>query len=447
MYTSGGRTSLGSGASQARGVAKPVSTIELHALVIKMTTRIGELEKRLATQEESMLAQQRKTEVLERENSDLWNELRRLKGLRLPAEICYAIVESAVADKPTLKTFSLVCKNWMQLTRKTLFSRIRFSAMFWYVKIKPEPILASPHCTIFPYVQKIEFNGSMEDGSEHNRSPSPTWMDGFLVHMHKFSGLHSLCLYHLDPWNFDLIVKAMPMINRQTIQFLRIDHFMNPELHEFTDFISNFPALATLVCGDIREWWSEDAVAWLVETDKPLIPPPQSIKQLYFDFQGSRTGSHLPVKVLKWFTRSHSGRIESLSPCSLATLHPTEFKEYLNCQTDEFVKSQYFIGLKNLRSVEIFPLTLVSNTLQMLAQLPPSIEQITLKISHSDFNAAAMRQYDGFLAGPRLGSLSRVILSVWRFCLDDEALFQEKCFYSLPQCTRKPGLNLSMHYY
>ncbi|KAJ7807801.1 hypothetical protein B0H14DRAFT_3152284 [Mycena olivaceomarginata] len=105
---------------------------DLHVLVVKLEARMGVQEKKIA--------------VLEQENSELWQEIHRLKGPRLPLEIFLLIVGSARDDKKALKTFSLVSKSWMHIAREVLFAKISLRG------VKPLPFLNNPHCTIFPVI-------------------------------------------------------------------------------------------------------------------------------------------------------------------------------------------------------------------------------------------------------------------------------------------------------
>ncbi|KAF7344950.1 hypothetical protein MVEN_01657600 [Mycena venus] len=371
--------------------AKALTLSDLHALVMKLEARL--------------VAQDEKITVLQRENSELWQEVHRLKGPRLPLEIFLLIVKSARDDKKALKNFSLVCKSWMQVARNILFARISLNAMFWYVKIKPGPILNSPHCTVFPHVRTIDINGSMDDGSDHFAFRTATWMDDVLVHMPKFTALTSLGL--LQPG----------------IMGLRCHR---PGHTAIAVFISKFAGLTTLECGEIDRAWEDDLVTnFLTNDSEPLAPPPSSITNLVMCESG-----HLPSSILKWFTDLHFGVIESFVPSDLSTSNPANFKSFMDRfggsfsniklsisghdKAVQFLDSQYLVILRQLKSIELrFWVSALDCLPRTFAQLPPSIEEITLflinfgdpdQLSHREC-AATWSQLDRTLAGTKFLSL------------------------------------------
>ncbi|KAF8144576.1 hypothetical protein K438DRAFT_1873597, partial [Mycena galopus ATCC 62051] len=151
---------------------------------------------------------------------------------RLPPELLLIIVECAHEDKKALKTFSLVCKSWMGVSREILFAAIEYRAILPYNNrllrrrvltphwIHPlRTILDNPHCTVFPYVQVMTINSYMDDDDP---VISHTWLDDFLVHMPKFSSLKSLELYTLDSAALDAIDRAMPYTIKRNIQELQM---------------------------------------------------------------------------------------------------------------------------------------------------------------------------------------------------------------------------------
>ncbi|KAJ7712169.1 hypothetical protein B0H14DRAFT_3172034 [Mycena olivaceomarginata] len=83
-----------------------------------------------------MLAQENKITILKQDNSQLWQEIHRLKGLRLPLEISFLIVNSSWDDRQALNNFSLVCKGWMGITQEILFARTSLDAIFRPVELE-----------------------------------------------------------------------------------------------------------------------------------------------------------------------------------------------------------------------------------------------------------------------------------------------------------------------
>ncbi|KAJ6462410.1 hypothetical protein DFH09DRAFT_1228124, partial [Mycena vulgaris] len=133
---------LARGASGASPSRMTLSDIHVHALVKNMEACMVVQETKLKTQEEIL--------VLKRDNSELWQEIHRLKGPRFPFEIFSSIICS-MGEKKALATCSFVSRGWMSVTRGILFKRISPFRMFWLSKIELMPILNNEHCTVFPY--------------------------------------------------------------------------------------------------------------------------------------------------------------------------------------------------------------------------------------------------------------------------------------------------------
>ncbi|KAJ7497753.1 hypothetical protein FB451DRAFT_1212635 [Mycena latifolia] len=383
--------------------------------------------------EARMVAQEERIAALEQENSGLWQEIHRLKGPRLPLEICFLIVNSARDDRKALKTFSLVCKSWMPITRKILFTRISLSAMFWLVKV---PILNNPHCTVFPHVQVIAIDGSTNDGSGAPALSSHAWMDDFLLHMPKFTALTSLDLSSLKPWAFDAIDRAMPPAMKRGIRRLEMYRPKRLRMSAIVAFVSNFTGLTTLTCGEMYGGWEGNALPYLLGTNEALAPPPSSITKLVIFEPG-----HLPSTILKWFTDLHPGVIESLYPHNLPISHSVKFRAFINrfgaslselkllISSDDsaaqFLRSRYFTTLTRLKSivVEFRQLTLV-HLPTILAQLPPSIEAISLLVDPSQLSRHATQmnwsQLDRTLVGTRFPSLRYLTIVIQCHCREDK---------------------------
>jgi hypothetical protein len=138
-----------------------------------------------------------------------------LKGPQLPLKIFFLIVGSARDDKKALKTFSLVSKSWMHITREILFARISLRG------VKPLLFPNNPHCTIFPYVQVMNIGNKTEDVGMQR---VPNWLDNFnfFLHMPKFTALMSLDLESFDSLDFDTVIRAMPPAMKGHIQKLGI---------------------------------------------------------------------------------------------------------------------------------------------------------------------------------------------------------------------------------
>ncbi|KAJ6476604.1 hypothetical protein DFH09DRAFT_1342353 [Mycena vulgaris] len=142
------------------------------------------------------------------------------------------------------------------------------------VKIKPVPILNTEHCTIFPYVQTIEIDGSMEDGIAPMRWRD--WMDDFLRLIPKFVSLRSLELYYLDARDCQGIQRSMPQSIKNNIKEVSID--LSPyNMSEFAAFVSMFTALESLSYVRGYPWHGVSE-----STQGLASPPPLSVRELLF---------------------------------------------------------------------------------------------------------------------------------------------------------------------
>ncbi|KAJ7143923.1 hypothetical protein C8R44DRAFT_864936 [Mycena epipterygia] len=380
-------------ARDASGASK-MSLNDVYALVKSMEARMVEQETRLQTQAEEILA-------LKRDNSELWQEIHRLKGPRFPFEIFSTIILS-IGEKQALKTFSLVSRGWMSVTRGVLFKRIRHSAIFWNARIQPMPILNNEHCTVFPYVQTIQIEGSTDDGSGHPPICRADWMDDFLRLIPKFVALHSLELYRLDPWDLQGIQRSMPQSIWNNIKEVSIEWPEECYMSEFAVFISMFTALETLSTGSQYSQYAGDS-----ESTKGLVSPPSSIKEL--SFWGSSSDGFVALAILKWFVDLHSGMIDAIDLNHLplksveierfltrfgSTLSKTKFKISGDEGAVQILHSGYCAALPQLKSIQLdfwqqtfsysyFDKSFLSKIEwlpKILALLPPSIEEIILSM-------------------------------------------------------------------
>ncbi|KAJ7143925.1 hypothetical protein C8R44DRAFT_864938 [Mycena epipterygia] len=384
----------------ARGAsgASRMSLNDVYALVKSMEARMVEQETKLKAQEEEIL-------VLKRDNSELWQEIHRLKGSRFPFEIFSMIILSIADNRNALKTFSLVSRGWMSVTRGVLFKQITHSAMFWLVKIKPMPILNNEHCTVFPHVQTIEIDCSINNGRENTQMRRLDWKDDFLRLIPKFVALRSLELYGLDAWDLQGIQRSMPQSIRNNIKEVSIQWPQHCNMSEFAAFISMFTALETLSTESRDSEDTEDS-----ESTQGLVFPPSTIREL--SFWSSPSDDLVPPTVLKWFVDLHSGIIDAIDPDHLP-LKPVEFGRFLTrfgstlskikfiISGDEgavqFFHSGYCAALPQLKSIQLdfwghtFSYSYFDNSFlstiewlpKILALLPPSIEEIILSMESS----------------------------------------------------------------
>ncbi|KAJ7726314.1 hypothetical protein DFH07DRAFT_782754 [Mycena maculata] len=355
--------------------SKTLTLSDVYGLVKSMEARMTAQEAKLQALEEEIL-------VLKRDNSELWQEIHRLKGPRFPFEI-FSLIILSTGDKKALTMFSLVSHGWMSVTRRILFKLIDYSAMF-LGRIPLVPLLNNEHCTIFPYVQTIAIIGGTDDGSDPT---DPEWMDDFLRVIPKFVALRSLEVYELGAWGFQKIQLSMPQSIKNNIKEVTID-MAGFHMSEFAASVSMFTSLETFTS---LNGYSEDETS---ELPRGLVPPPSSIRELLF-----RSSEPNDLVVLKWFADLHSGIIESIDPYNLPFQRPVEFRRLLTrfgstlskikfiISDDEdagqFLDSGYCAALPQLKSITlIFESQTVLWTIEwlpkILALLPTSIEEVIL---------------------------------------------------------------------
>ncbi|KAJ7817304.1 hypothetical protein B0H14DRAFT_1388985 [Mycena olivaceomarginata] len=353
---------------------KLAGNADLHVLVAKMEAR--------------MTAQEKRIVVLEQENSELWQEVHRLKGPRLPLELFFLIVAEAREDKKALKTFSLVSKGWMHVAREILFVQIPL--------LRVKPFLNDPHCTIFPYVRALFIRrDDTKDGTAIPSVITPNWLDDYLVHVPKFTALASLELSHLKSRDLHNIARALPPDTKWRIRELNLCR-PDASLSAITNFISNFTQLTTLKCSEMDESRRNNALARLFPstqagTDALAAPPPSLTTLLFWE-----TG-YLPANVLKWLTARHPGAIELFRPDYLQPEYPAEFRDFIvrfggslseielsffnECDAVKLLDAQYLTALSELRCIVLdFHHARLSWLPNIIAQLPPSIERMKIYV-------------------------------------------------------------------
>ncbi|KAJ6471001.1 hypothetical protein C8R45DRAFT_1078407 [Mycena sanguinolenta] len=373
--------------------SRTVTLSDVYALVKTMEARIVAQETKLKKQEEDILALKRDNSKLW-ENSELWEEIHRLKGPRFPFEIFSSIILS-MGERKTLKTFSLVSRGWMSVARRILFKQISYSALSWYGKIKPIPILNNEHCTVFPYVQSIQIWGRMDDGRENTPMRSPGWMDDFLRFVPKFVALRSLGLYYLDEWDLRGIQRSMPSSTKNSIKEVSILDAPLPDVATFLSMFSTLEDLTLFRDGPLPI--SHE----VLDSTQDLVSPPSTIRQLALQTPDPN--------VWKWFIDLHSGIIDSIDPHSLPS-NPVEFGRFLTRfgstlskikfmisgeeGAAQFLRLGYCAAMPQLKSVELdfwedtfsysyFDKSFLSTIKwlpKILALLPPSIEEIILSM-------------------------------------------------------------------
>ncbi|KAJ7473768.1 hypothetical protein B0H11DRAFT_2035929, partial [Mycena galericulata] len=406
---------------------------------------------------------------LPRVTLNLWQEIHRLKGPRFPFEI-FSLIILSTEKKKTLKTFSLVSRGWMSVTRTVLFKRITYNAMFWLVKIDPILIMNSQHCTIFPYVQMIGISGSTDYGGENPGMRALDWMDGFLQLIPKFIALQSLELSCLDSQDLQRIQHSMPQSIKDNIKEVSM---YSPEcnMSEFTMFVSRFTALKTLSWGGTEKPEHE-----VREPTQGLVTPPLGIRELSL----WNTDDHFALAVLKWIIDHHSGIIDSIDPYNLPSEKSVKFRGFLTrfgstlskikfmISGDEgavqFLRSGYCEALPQLKSIQLdfwehtfsysyFDksfLSTIERLPKIIALLPPSIGEIILTmepntlppeesaVPRNTLGSINWSQLDQSLTGSQYPLLRIFKIRMSRYWRKEVERDVEEMWRSLlPICTRK----------
>ncbi|KAJ7635208.1 hypothetical protein FB45DRAFT_911051 [Roridomyces roridus] len=355
---------------------------DLRALVIKLEARL--------------VAQDDEIGVLQRLNGELWQEIRRLKGPRLPLEIFLLIVDAASEDKAALKTFSLVSHGWMYVARRHLFNKISFRGH----DTGTASILSSPFCTLFPHVRTIDITAPSnyyDEGFDYFAIPglSPPRVDThrideLLVHIPKFSALTTLGLYSMELADLDAVERALPASMKRRVRRLKIHSPEYISMRLIAAFVSTFEGLTTLECGEIFEYWREDVVAAFFVDDStptPMSPPPVTVRSLVLHEKGQ-----LESAVLEWFTEQHGGVIDSLvvrhSSSILGLKNLSRFGPTLSnielsfYQPEEAGLDTLFDNLQSLKSVSLTFGQFAFDQLapSLFSRLPSNIEEITLHL-------------------------------------------------------------------
>ncbi|KAJ7143930.1 hypothetical protein C8R44DRAFT_759157 [Mycena epipterygia] len=338
-----------------------MSLNDVYTLVKSMEARMVAQETKLQTQEQEILA-------LKRDNSELWQEIHRLKGPRFPFEIFSLIILSigetqganfAPCEKKALTTFSLVSRGWMSVTRGVLFKRIT----------------------------------------------------------------HSAILY---AWDLQGIQRSMPQSIRNNIKEVSIEWPEECDMSEFAAFVLMFTALETLSTGSQYSQYAGDS-----ESTKDLVSPPSSVRELSF-WGSTSDDLVAPTVLKWFVDLHSGvidtidpGRLQFKKPVEfgrfLARFGPTLSKIKFMISGDEgavqFLHSGYCAALPQLKSIQLdfwqqtfsysyFDKSFLSTIEwlpKILALLPPSIEEIILSMDKvSPMESAAPEHKLGTIKWPQL---------------------------------------------
>ncbi|KAJ7155224.1 hypothetical protein C8R46DRAFT_1117248 [Mycena filopes] len=385
--------------------------------------------------EQKLLAQEKELVALKRENLELWQEIRRLKGPRFPFEIFSAIIMSS-GDKKALKMFSLVSRGWMSVARKVLFQRICYVDLQLapravrrpgYFDLQPAPrmpqivhslphvkaahslpnLLKDHNCTLAPHVQRLELGAIA-----HAHKPLPRngmvlnreWMNEFLPLIPRFVALRSLDLYHLIPRDLRSLLGVMRRHRMQdNITELAITSSYAYSLPQLATDLSGFTRLKTLSY--------TNQGAWSGDFTEDIVRPSRSITTLVLrSLSSSDVSSLSSLSILRWFVSRHSGIISTLHVADVAFEYPVEFGHFLTRFgptlldlrfdigagpeiAEYFIRSDWCAALQHLKSFRVYfrnsaiaysPVdkAFLAETGKLLPHIlglvPPTIQHITL---------------------------------------------------------------------
>ncbi|KAK7046988.1 hypothetical protein R3P38DRAFT_2877530 [Favolaschia claudopus] len=359
-------------------------------LPIDLLTRMEALEAQCSLLRDRVEEADIRTTKLEKENSDLWQRVSRLTGPRLPPEICWFIIEGVADDRSALKNFSLVCKGWMHITRKTLFASLTITQTHCLPREKP---IDSPFCSIFPYVKRLVISCDIRHfltNATEEALPAmlfnPTWMDSILFHIPKFTHLTALSLWFVGPGELDLIVRALSPDQRRGVQKL----LLNPKalgMVHLARFVSEFTqpqALVFLECPGA--WWPVVTKYFLPSNpDEKIVAPPSSINSVFMD-PTPISGSGIPPKVLKWLMKQSPPESRDFAAHYKNTLTRVSFSIY-PCEAEQRVTSevlalqQLLVKLKHVR-LNVMERDAFWYIPSIVAKLPPSLETICVAVGY-----------------------------------------------------------------
>ncbi|KAK0436760.1 hypothetical protein EV421DRAFT_1830786 [Armillaria borealis] len=172
------------------------------------STEIGRIKNRIQSLE-------KENEDLRAENSDLWNEVNKIKGPRFPPELFDRFIDFLHHDNEALKACSLVCRAWIPASRFHLFEKIDFAVLYSY-RGKVE-LLDSSFCTLFKYVREITIDGNIDDGHPIPMRGIPlSWLQPLAQYLDRFTGVTVLCLRCMTTASIRYIINSTSFTSRIT---------------------------------------------------------------------------------------------------------------------------------------------------------------------------------------------------------------------------------------
>ncbi|KAF8217499.1 hypothetical protein K438DRAFT_1746803 [Mycena galopus ATCC 62051] len=274
-------------------------------------------------------------------------------------------------------------------------------------------------------IQVIKFGGIVPETVQN-----PRWLKDFLPHLPKFRRLTTLALQSMSKvQDFEAIDRDLPLATKQQIHELQFRYTENITMSAFGAFISQFTNLTVLTI-----WWTRLEH----NKDESLVPPPSSIKKLFF------VGAPEDSPALKWFTDLHYGVLESFYTDTMQLLQPAIFGPFACrfgatlsemklemvtalCEEefDNFIDSRDFIVLREFKALKRIVMGSCIEDLdklsKMLAELPQSIQEICIRLwnggGHDAFSnlesfAASCSQLDRTLAGTKLPCLRKLAIEI-----------------------------------
>ncbi|KAK0432409.1 uncharacterized protein EV420DRAFT_688299 [Desarmillaria tabescens] len=276
------------GNSYVRAPAAQVTLSSLGTLVSSLkqqqevqSTEIERIKSRIQSLE-------KENEDLRAENSDLWNEINKIKGPRFPSELCDRIIDFLHHDHKALKSCSLVCRAWIPATRFHLFECFSYEVL-WRSYRNKVTVLDSSVCTLFKHVRKITVN---EQGGIGSSKGIPLdWLQPLAQYFNRFTNVIDLSLLSINTTSIRYIIDSPGFTSH--ITQLMLHNIICSTFNDLPYILSYFSKLESLSydvhCCDIsnlcfcRQGDMTDMHAETLAPDSSPPPPPATLRVIWND--------------------------------------------------------------------------------------------------------------------------------------------------------------------
>ncbi|SJL11125.1 uncharacterized protein ARMOST_14528 [Armillaria ostoyae] len=257
------------------------------------STEIGRIKNRIQRLE-------KENEDLRAENSDLWNEINKIKGPRFPPELFDRFIDFLHHDNEALKACSLVCRAWIPASRFHLFEHIYFAVLS--NRRRMVELLDSSFCTLFKYVREITVDGNIDDGHPVPMMGIPlSWLQPLAQYLDRFTGVTVLCLRCITTASIRYIINSPRFTSR--ITNLMLYGIVCSTFNDLPYVLSYFSKLEILTydvhfcdilttddCSDCGMDYMADMYAETLAIDGSPYPPPATLQVIVNDNYGLLSG-------------------------------------------------------------------------------------------------------------------------------------------------------------